>query len=234
MPQTRRQLVFFILGGFFLTNAVIAELTGGKLFEIPVSIFGSNVVLSIGVLMWPVVFLTTDLINEYFGKPGVRKLTFLAVGMITYAFLVLFAAIRVPTWSESPVTYEAFQMVFGQSQWIIVGSLVAFLTSQFVDVFVFSLVKKATGKRMLWMRATGSTVISQIIDTFLVGYIAFVIPGKLTLPNLIKLSLGNYLFKLSVAIVITPLIYLAHGLIDNYLKKDSANSVHQPSVAQNR
>lgn len=221
MPQTRRQLVFFILGGFFLTNAIVAELTGGKLFELPyIRLFDKSVILSIGVIPWPVVFLTTDLINEYFGKSGVRKLTLLAVGMIIFAFLVLFAAIRVPTWSGSPVSGTAFHEVFGTSQWIIVGSLMAFVTAQLVDVLIFTTFKNLTKHRMLWLRATGSTVISQLVDTFVVHYVAFVIPKRMTFEVMIQVCTGNYLFKLIVAILITPLIYIVHGIIDRYLEHD--------------
>lgn len=235
MPTTRRQLVFFILGGFFLTNAVIAELTGGKLFQLPpFALLGysiGGVVLSIGVIPWPVVFITTDLVNEYFGKSGVRKLTFLAVGMIFYAFLILFAAIRVPAAPNSPVSGDAFRMVFGQSQWIIVGSLTAFLISQLVDVLAFTHFRKATGGRLLWLRATGSTIISQVVDTFLVGWIAFVLPKSmgwsptgLTMREFIPLAVGNYCFKLLVAIAITPLIYVGHAAIDRFLEGDEPES----------
>jgi hypothetical protein len=225
MPQTRREFVFFILGGFFLTNALVAELTGGKLFTVPA--YGLDwlkldfVTLSIGVIPWPVVFLTTDLVNEYFGKSGVRKLTFLAVGMIAYSFVVLFAAIGVPTWEHSPVTHEQFRAVFGQSMWIIVGSITAFLTAQLIDVLVFLAVRRRTGGRYLWLRATGSTVISQLIDTFIVGFIAFVVPGSLTMKQWIPLAVGSYVFKLVVAVLITPLIYLGHGIIDRYLEHES-------------
>lgn len=225
VPITRKQLVFFVLGGFFLTNAILGELTGGKLFAMPALDLGlfrlPSVVLSIGVIPWPVVFITTDLINEYFGKPGVRKLTFLAVGMISYSFAILFAAIYVPTWDKSPVTYEQFHAVFGQSMWIIVGSLTAFLLSQFVDVVVFHIVKNRTGRRLLWLRATGSTFISQLVDTSVVGFIAFVIPGKLTFDDFLTVATGNYLYKVLIAIGITPLIYIAHGAIDRFLEADT-------------
>ncbi len=224
MPRTRKDFVFFILGGFFLSNAILAELTGGKLFEVPAWGLGwlglDSLVLSIGVIPWPIVFITTDLVNEYFGKPGVRRLTFLAVGMIAYSFIVLFLAMLVPAWERSPTPGAAFDAVFGQSQWIIAGSLTAFLVAQFVDVFVFSHFKKATGGRLLWLRATGSTVVSQVFDTFLVGFIAFVIPGKLAFVEFLRLAAGSYAFKLIVAIGITPIIYLAHAAIDRYLAGD--------------
>jgi len=224
MPKTRRDFVFFVLGGFFLTNAILGELTGGKLFAVPAPFLGwlglREVVLSIGVVPWPVVFITTDLVNEYFGKTGVRRLTFLAVGMIAYSFVVLYLMLPIPTWERSPVSAESFHAVFGQSMWIIVGSIVAFLIAQLVDVGVFWFVRRRTGHRLLWLRATGSTAVSQLVDTFVILFIAFVIPGKLTGGEFLRLAVGNYSYKLLIAVLITPLIYLAHRGIDSYLKKE--------------
>ena len=228
VPITRKQLVFFVLGGFFLTNAILGELTGGKLFSIPAVNLGQfrwpGVVLSIGVIPWPVVFISTDLINEYFGKRGVRLLTFLAVGMIVYSFVLLFAAIHVPAWEKSPVSQEVFHKVFGQSMWIIVGSVTAFLVSQFVDVIVFHLVKERTGRRLLWLRATGSTFVSQLVDSFVVLFIAFVIPGTLTVDDFLSVATGNYLYKVIIAVLVTPIIYLGHGIIDRYLHTDEIDA----------
>ncbi len=231
VPVTRKQLVFFVLGGFFLTNAILGELTGGKLISVPGVDLGPfslpSVVLSIGVIPWPVVFISTDLINEYFGKRGVRQLTYLAVGMISYSFILLYLAMQVPTWDRSPVSGEVFARVFGQSMWIICGSLAAFLTSQLVDVVVFHFVKNRTGYRLLWLRATGSTLVSQLIDSFIVGFIAFRLPSILRVPGytmtgeeFFRLGAGNYLYKVFIAILITPLIYLAHGAIDRFLESE--------------
>lgn len=221
MPITRQQLVFFVLGGFFLTNAILGELTGGKLFAVPGLNLGwftlPQVILPIGIIPWPVVFITTDLVNEYYGKAGVRRLTFLAVGMITYAFAILLVTIPIPAWEGSPVSGATYANVFGQSMWIIVGSLVAFLVSQFVDVIVFHVVRRRTGRRQLWLRATGSTAVSQLIDTFIVQFIAFYIPGRLSMDALLQVAAGSYGYKLLVAIGITPIIYLVHYFIDRYL-----------------
>jgi len=228
MPTSRRDLVYFILGGFFLTNAILGELTGGKLFSMPALGLGwlglKEVVLSIGVIPWPVVFITTDLVNEYYGKSGVRRLTFLAVGMIAYAFIILFLTMLVPAWDRSPVATDVYRNVFGQSLWIIVGSLTAFVVSQFVDVTVFHLVKRRTGHRLLWARATGSTFISQFVDTFIVQYIAFVVPGKLHFEEMLNVATGSYMYKVLIAIVITPIIYLAHGIIDRFLEKETSSA----------
>lgn len=231
VPITRKQLVFFILGGFFLTNALLGELTGGKLFAIPELNLGllklPSVVLSIGVIPWPVVFITTDLINEYFGRAGVRRLTFLAVGMISYSFVVLFLATLVPAWEKSPVADAVFNRVFGQSMWIIGGSIVAFLIAQLLDVLIFQTLKRKTGNRFLWLRATGSTVVSQLIDTLVILFIAFRVPTLLQRPgysmtgeDFFLVAAGNYGYKLAIAILITPVIYVAHAVIDAYLAKD--------------
>jgi uncharacterized integral membrane protein (TIGR00697 family) len=148
--------------------------------------------MSVGVIPWPVVFLTTDLVNEYYGKRGVRQLTFLGVGMISYAFLALFAALQIPAVDFSPVSGAAFNQVFGQSLWIIVGSLTAFALSQLTDVLIFHRLRRATGPNRLWLRATGSTVFSQLVDTIVILGIAFYLPGKLTGQQFISIAVTQY------------------------------------------
>lgn len=210
MFKNKKDIVFVILAGIFITNAVTAELIGGKLIQI------GPFVMSIGILPWPIVFLTTDLINDYFGKDGVKKLSYITATLIAYSFIVLFLAITIPAASEiSPVTDEQFQAVFGQSMWIIVGSITAFLISQLIDVYVFSYFKKRTGNKKIWLRATGSTVISQLFDSFIVLGIAFWLPGKINTETYISSGLTGYTFKLGTAILLTPLIYLGH-----YLKEE--------------
>lgn len=214
MFQSKRDYVFVILAGIFITNAVVAELIGGKLIQI------GPFVMSIGILPWPIVFLTTDLINEYFGQKGVRKLSFITAALIAYAFIILFFAIQIPAAKGiSPVSDNHFQAVFGQSMWIIAGSIIAFLISQLVDVSIFHYVKKKTGDNKIWMRSTGSTIISQLIDSFVVLGIAFWLPGKINFETFISSALTGYTFKLSVAVLLTPVIYLSHYLIRKYIGK---------------
>lgn len=209
--MTRRDFVFISLAGIFVSNALLAEILGGKLIQ------WGPFALSVGVIPWPVVFITTDLINEHFGKDGVRKLTFLTVGLILYAFLITFLAMEIPAASFSPVQDPEFRIVFGQSLWIIAGSVTAFLLSQLMDVTIFWFFRSRTGRRWLWLRATGSTVFSQFIDTFVVLSIAFYLPGKIDLGQFINLAVTNYSYKLLVAVAATPLIYLGHGLVDRFL-----------------
>ncbi len=230
MQNTRKDWIYFILGGFFISNTILAELTGGKLFSIGPIHLGifqlKEVILSVGLIPWPIVFITTDLINEYFGRKGVQRLTFLTIGLIIYCFLILYLENLIPIWDKSPIRSDAFSQVFIQSMWTIFGSVTAFAVSQLVDVIVFTSFKKRTGKKKLWLRATGSTAISQVIDTFLVGFIAFVLPGFLAFKDFILLALGSYFYKLLIAVFITPVIYLIHAIIDRYLSNEKDTQVN--------
>ena len=227
MFKSKREFVYIILAGIFITNAIVAELIGSKLIQI------GPFVMSIGIIPWPIVFLTTDLINEFYGRVGVRKLSLITASLIAYAFVILFAAIKIPAAiGISTVTDEQFYAVFGQSLWIIVGSLVAFLLSQFIDVSIFWLLRDKTGGKMIWLRSTGSTVVSQLIDTFVVLGIAFWLPGKMTTANFLNAALTGYTFKLIIAVVLTPLIYVAHKLIDKYLGDEASHKIIKHSAEQ--
>ncbi|MCX8144113.1 MAG: queuosine precursor transporter [Bacteroidia bacterium] len=210
--KSKKDIVFLILAGFFITNAIVAEIIGGKL----VNFFGLFT-QSIGIILWPVVFLLTDLMNEHFGKEGVRKLTFITVGLIIYIYLLLYVAMKIPAVPFSPVNDMVFNTVFGQSQWIIIGSITAFILSQIVDVYTFWLIRKATGKYLIWLRSTGSTAISQLIDTFVVQFIAFVLPGYWKFSEFVENALYGYTFKLIVAVCLIPFIYLGHYIIEKFV-----------------
>lgn len=258
--------LFILLGGFFIANALIAEFIGVKIFSLErtlgiapfaLEIFGMGPFsfnLTTGVLLWPVVFIMTDVINEYFGRKGVRWLSFLAVGLISYAFLMFFIGIRLTPadfWPTShlaavtdPVARQsmgaqvgdynaAFSLVFGQGLWIIIGSLVAFLIGQFVDVFVFHKIKRWTGEKGVWLRATGSTLISQFIDSFVVLFIAFYIGADWSIALVLAIGVVNYIYKFTMAIVLTPIIYLAHYLIDAYLGEDLAHEMKMQATSWN-
>ena len=206
---------------------------GGKLFTI------GPFTMSIGVIPWPIVFIATDLINEYFGKQGVRKISFITAGLIIYAYVVLFFAMNVNAASFSPIQDDVFKKVFGQSMWIIVGSILAFLVSQIVDNSIFWLLREKTGGKMIWLRATGSTAVSQLIDTLIVGGIAFWLPAQLfpeqyhmTTLEFLTISGTAYVFKLVIAVCATPLIYVGHSVIDKYLGKDEANKIIKLSAEE--
>lgn len=246
----RPSRLFIILAGFFIANALVAELIGVKIFALEntlglkpwnFNLFGEIGALqfSAGVLLWPVVFVMTDLLNEYYGQRGVRLLSYLTVGLIIYAFLMIFLAILlVPAgwWVEQsvsqgvPDSQAAFRVTFGQGLYIIVGSVSAFLLAQLTDVFVFQRIRRSTGERWLWLRATGSTVVSQLVDSFAILYLAFKLGpelfGGLIDPwpwsRILAVATVQYSFKFIMAILMTPVIYLVHGWIDRYLGHEVA------------
>ena len=211
MFKSKKDTVYVVLAGIFITNAVVAELIGGKLIDV------GPAVMSIGILPWPIVFVTTDLINEYFGEKGVRKLSLITASLIAYTFIVLSLAMKIPSTGISSVSTSQFNAVFGQSQLIIVGSIIAFLASQLIDVSIFHFVKKRTGDKMIWLRSTGSTVISQLFDSFIVLGIAFWLPGIMDTKTFLLSALTGYTVKLGIAILMTPLIYLGHYFIEKYM-----------------
>lgn len=211
--KNKRDFLFLILAGFFITDAIVAELIGGKLIQ-----FFGLFTQSIGIILWPIIFLLTDLMNEYYGKDGVKKLTYVTVGLISFTFIILAIANAIPATSFSPVSDIQFKAVFGQSQWIIVGSVLAFFVSQLIDLNLFWVFKKLTGGKYIWLRATGSTVVSQLVDTFIVQFVAFVLPGAWTMDEFITNASWGYGFKLIVALSLTPLIYLGHYLIGLWIR----------------
>ena len=198
--------------------------------------------LTAGVIIWPFVFITTDLINEYFGKPGVKRISYLTIILISYAFIIIFISIELSPaswWVESKDQHGnivnmdiAYKAIFGQSQRIIIGSLVAFLVGQLTDVFVFQKLKRITGNKKLWLRATGSTLVSQLIDSYVVLFIAFY--GKFPTDQIMAIGITNYIYKFLVAIALTPLIYFGHTLIDNYLGKEHAEKISEEATQQSK
>ncbi|GAB5535557.1 MAG: queuosine precursor transporter [Rubricoccaceae bacterium] len=228
---TRAQKVYVVCASVFLTALVIAESTAGKFFtafDLPgtITILGvefESVVMTAGVIAFPVTFIVTDVMNEYFGKAGIRFVTYIGLAMVAFAFGLLKIALAVPTAPISPVPDEAFVAVFGTTTRVIFASLVAYVIGQLVDIALFHRLRQWTQGRHLWLRATGSTLGSQFIDTFIVLTIAFW--GNLAWGEILAITLFNYGYKVGIAIGITPLVYLAHALIDRYLGHDRAEAL---------
>jgi hypothetical protein len=247
-PLNKKTLLYLLLASFFITNALIAEFGGVKIFSVEkllgiaplqLNIFGiiTDLNLSVGVLIWPIVFVFSDIINEYFGKIGVRRISFITAGMIAYAFIIILMWTGMPPadfWLKlngidshgSPFDINfAYNTIFRAGLGIIVGSLTAFLVSQLIDAYVFHYFKKLTGHKFLWLRSTGSTVISQIIDSFVILFIAFYFLGNWSLEQVFRVGLIQYLYKVFIAIALTPIIYLAHIVIDRYLGKETSEII---------
>lgn len=253
VTEFKSNRLFFILGGFFLANAFIAEFIGVKIFALEDTLqmapWGLDPMgnpgplqFTAGVLLWPVVFIMTDVINDYFGVSGVRFLSYLTAALIAYAFVMVFMAIGlspaswwVTGYTEKgvPDMQAAFSSVFGQGLWIISASLIAFLVGQIVDAAVFRRVKLATGPQKIWLRATISTLVSQLLDSYLVLYIAFVLGADWSIEQFLSIGTANYLYKVGVAILFIPLLYLIHKGINSYLGDEEAAELRRLALKKN-
>ncbi|MFT3884277.1 MAG: queuosine precursor transporter [Flavobacteriales bacterium] len=244
--------LFLVLGAFFVANALLAEMIGVKLFQLETflglekadfTLLGQphlSFVLSVGVLPWPIVFILTDVINDYYGVRGVRFLTMLTAGLIGFAFLVMYAAIHMPPdlgwWTTSsagqgvPDMQAAFSSIFGQGMNIILGSLTAFIVGQLLDAITFRGLKRLTGDKRIWLRATGSTIVSQLIDSVVVTYIAFWVFKGMPFAQCTALVLTAYCYKFIVAVLSTPLVYLVHAGVERYLGKERAHAMRDAAM----
>jgi len=245
-------ILFVVLAGIFITNALLAEFIGIKIFALEETLglekmswnlFGhqGSLMLSAGVLIWPVVFIMTDIVNEYYGKRGVKLLSYLTSLLIAFGFLIIFMAIRLSPAEFWITDFQArgvdnmqiaFRAVYGQGLYIIVGSLIAFLVGQVVDALVFQRIKQRTGDGSIWLRATGSTVISQLLDSYLVLYIAFVIGNDWSISLFVAVGTVNFIYKILMAVLLLPLLYLVHGLIDRYLGKEIASAMKAEAMSR--
>jgi queuosine precursor transporter len=251
LADHRATRLFLMLAGFFITDALLAEFVGVKIFsleqtlgmaDVQWNLLGVSGTLSFtaGVIYWPIVFVLTDLINEYYGLRGVRLVSWLAVAFISWAFLAAYLAISLAPaqfWVDSnaalgvPDIQKAYALIFGQGMWTIAGSLVAFLVGQLIDVTVFHRIRAFTGGRFMWLRATGSTAVSQLFDSFIVLYIAFVL-GPQHWPTAQFLAVGtvNYLYKMLAAVAMIPVLYLVHAGVRRYLGRAEVERLRQEAA----
>ncbi|MBK8700103.1 MAG: queuosine precursor transporter [Saprospiraceae bacterium] len=256
--KSKGTFLFIVLAGFFTTNAIVAEFIGGKIFSLEetlgfsslnLKLFGQGGLgfnLTAGVLLWPVVFVMTDIINEYYGQRAVKFLSYLTVGLIIYAFIMVYAAINVAPnswWNQESGLLDAnpanhlnnmdlaYRKVMGQGLWIIFGSVIAFLVGQIADVIIFHKIKSITGEDKIWLRATGSTLISQFIDSYVVLIIAFWIGADWDIVRVLAIGTVNYIYKFAMAFLLTPVIYWIHNLIENYLGHDLASEMKNQAMA---
>jgi queuosine precursor transporter len=212
---TRGQLLYVWLTAFFSASLIMADLVGVKLFDI------GGVKHTCGMLTFPLTFLITDLVNEYYGKRAARRMTYIAFAMAVFAFLVLNVSLAMP-YLDAPynVSKKSFDDVFSSSRLMYVASLAAYLVGQLTDVTVFGFMKRLTGGKLLWLRATGSTVISQVIDSLIVTTLYWkakeLQTGEATtVGTILTYAATGYTLKLCLALGVTPLIYAGHAVMKN-------------------
>lgn len=219
MQFDARLKLFVIIVAVFVTCLIVGDLVGGKL--IGVHVLGQERIFAAGMISFPITFVLTDILSEFYGRSVVRWVTVIAFFMVGLTMLIAFIAGAMPWagFTQTPdwtgVTSAHFDPVFTQAMWIQFCSMTAFLLASLVDITAFFLIKRLTGNRMLWLRATGSTAISQLIDTAIIQAMAF--GSQLTFSQYLNVVTTSYLIKLAVAIGITPLIYGLHELIEKAL-----------------
>jgi len=185
------------LAALFAGSLAIAAAIGSKL----ISLFGLT--FSATVLAYPITFLVTDIVSEVWGKAAAKKMVLYGFAVTLLAYLLMRLAIELPpfpNWDHQ----AAYTELFGTSMRIIVGGLIAYVASQLHDIWMFHLIRGATKGKWLWLRNTGSTFISQGIDTAIFVIIAFSNTGA----PLLQLFIGQYLIKLAIAVLDTPFAYL--------------------------
>jgi uncharacterized integral membrane protein (TIGR00697 family) len=245
--------LFLGFTAFFVANALIAECIGTKIFSLEklfglqpsnITLFGQSGLsfnLTCGVLLWPLEFVMTDIVNEYYGPRAVRRISYTAVALISYAFIMFYSSIQIPPadfWITSNQTKgidnmeTAFNGIFGQGLWIILGSLTAFLVSQIVDVTIFHRIKRVTGDKHIWLRATGSTLVSQLVDSYIVLTIAFKFGSTWSWMQVFAVGTMNYIYKFMMAIILTPVIIIVEKRIEKYVGHATAVEMKKMAMGE--
>lgn len=219
-----RHQLYLVLVCLFVTCLLVADIVAGKYFQI------GALEMSVGTVTFPIAFLLTDIVNEYYGRPGARLMTAIGMAMLIVAFALIFMSRELPVSAGTYVHQPAFDEVFGISMRLFAASLVAYLLSQIVDIHAFHLVKTITASRHLWLRAIGSTVVSQVVDTFVVNYAALV--GVRPAREILAIVGASYLYKVIVAILLTPLCYVAHDIITRRMGIEPAPHDEQELATQ--
>jgi uncharacterized integral membrane protein (TIGR00697 family) len=204
----RKQRFFVWLTAIFVAALITGDFIGGKFFVLGDRAFSS------GIIPFPLTFVITDLVNEFYGKHGARRLTFVGLGAAIFVWAVITLALALPTSPQSPIPDAVFSSAFGTSSRLYLASLTAYTIGQMLDISVFHVLRKLTGHRLIWLRTTGSTVLSQVIDSLTVSFVFLV--GTRPMSFIVENAANNYVGKLVMAVLLTPLIYLGHGLFKRY------------------
>lgn len=223
MPD-RRASLYTVLTALFVTCLLVADMTGGKFFRLQLFSIGGYefVTHSVGMLAFPITFLLTDLVNEYYGPQAARRLTWTGLACALLAFLLIFVDRKLPVAPESPLSQDQFEAVFAMSNRLYVASLSAYVLGQLADIALFGALKRVTGGKLVWLRATGSTVVSQALDSFVVTFILFWGVADQTgrepdLQAVLRIAATGYILKFVLALGLTPLIYLGRWLLRTQL-----------------
>ncbi|HVZ74778.1 MAG TPA: queuosine precursor transporter [Polyangia bacterium] len=204
----RKEKLFVVLTALFVAALVTGDFVGGKFFVVAGHTF------SAGIVPFPLTFVLTDVVNEFYGTHGARRITIAGLVAAIFTWAVITLALHLPTSPESPISDAVFRSAFGTSARLYVASLTAYLIGQLLDIAIFHGLRRLTGHRLLWLRSTGSTVLSQVIDSVTVSFVFLV--GTKPTSFILGNAAHNYFGKLGMAILLTPLIYLGHAAFGRY------------------
>ena len=218
MTYQKRELaknIYLLLAGLFITSLVLSNLIFQKFFywyPLDIKVFGNSLFeLSVGILPYPITFLITDLISEIYGKKRANQVVITGIFASFFSMGILLIANEVPAIKNSPIDDETFNQVFALSPIAALASMIAYLLAQFVDIRIYHFWKNLTQGKMLWLRNNFSTFSSQLIDTTLVVGLLSIF-GVLEWKLFWGLVISGFLFKIIVAALDTPLLYLFVGI----------------------
>jgi uncharacterized integral membrane protein (TIGR00697 family) len=200
----RKQEFFVWLSAIFVAALVTGDFIGGRFWVL------GGFTLSAGIIPFPLTFVLTDIVNEFYGPSGARRLTFVGLGAAVFVWAIIQVALHLPSSPTSPIPDTVFQAAFGTAARLYVASLTAYVIGQMLDISIFRFLRRRTGHRLLWLRATGSTVLSQMIDSFTVSFVFLV--GTRSLGFITSNAANNYVGKLIMAVLLTPVIYAIHAI----------------------
>ncbi|TCK67519.1 hypothetical protein DFQ05_1297 [Winogradskyella wandonensis] len=205
------QRIYLFLGALFITSLVVSNLIFQKFFywyPLDIEIFGSKLFeISVGILPYPITFLITDLISEIYGKKRANEVVIAGIFASFFSMLIIYTANTVPATSWSPVKDGIFTTVFGSTAIAVFASMMAYLLAQFVDIQIYHFWKRLTKGKHLWLRNNFSTFLSQFVDTATV-LILLCSFGKIEWDKFLGLLVAGFLFKVLIAIIDTPFLYL--------------------------
>ena len=210
------QKLYFLLSSIFITALVVSNLIFQKFFSwypLNFQVFGIKLFeLSVGVLPYPITFLITDIISEIFGKRKANQVVVMGIVSSIFSIGLILLGDILPANRSSPVDDETFNLVFSASPLAVLASMSAYLIAQFLDIRIYHFWKQLTNGKYLWLRNNFSTFSSQIIDsTTVIALLCFF--DILTWDLFLGLVISSIIFKMIVAIIDTPLLYLLVGLI---------------------
>ena len=205
------QRIYMLLGALFITSLVVSNLIFKKFFywyPFDFEIFGTKLFeISVGILPYPITFLITDLISEIYGKKKANQVVVTGIFASLFSMLIVYTANVVPATDWSPVKDQMYTTVFGSTAIAVMASMMAYLFAQFIDIQIYHFWKRLTKGKHLWLRNNCSTFLSQFVDTFTVLFLLCSF-GEIEWSLFIGLLIAGFLFKVMIAALDTPLLYL--------------------------